>query len=93
MVAPLAGGVALAAVLNAGQLGIWAAPAVSLAVAIAGPMCLRARHWTQAIIRHLQNPPPREICLGQVCARPYPWTPHAPALPRPAALTPGPGPA
>ena len=58
MVAPLAGGVALVAVLDTAQLGIWAALAVSLAVAIAALMCLRARHWTQTIIRHLQNPPP-----------------------------------
>ena len=70
MVAPVAGGVALVAVLNAAQLGIWAALAVSLAVAIAALMYLRARHWTQTIIRHLQNPPAPQICLGQVCARP-----------------------
>ena len=70
MVAPLAGGVALVAVLNAARLGSWAALAVSLAVAIAALICLRARRWTQTIIRHLQNPPAPEICLGQVCARP-----------------------
>ena len=70
MVAPLADGVALVAVLNAARLGIWAALAVSLAVAIAALICLRTRQWTQTIIRHLQNPPAPQICLGQVCARP-----------------------
>ena len=71
MVAPVAGGVALVAVLDTAQLGIWAALAVSLAVAIAALMCLRARHWTQTIIRHLQNPPPgRSALAGSAPAHP-----------------------
>ena len=91
MVAPVAGGVALVAVLDTAQLGIWAALAVSLAVAIAALTCLRARHWTQTIIRHLQNPPPgRSALAGSAPAHP-PWTPHAPALPRPATPDSRPG--
>ena len=75
MVAPLAGAVALVAVLEAAHLRIWAAVAVSLAAMTAALSCLRARHWTQTITRHLQNPPAPEIWLGRVCARPSPLNP------------------
>ena len=72
MVAPLAGAVALVAVLEAAHLRAWAGLAISLAAMTAVLICLRARHWTQQITRHLQNPPAPEICLGRVCACPSP---------------------
>ena len=79
MVAPLAGAVTLAAVLEATHLRTWAGLAISLAAMTAVLTCLRARHWAQKITRFLRNPPAPEICLGRVCACPSPLNPHAPA--------------
>ena len=80
MVAPVAGGVALAAVLNAAQLGIWAALAVSLAVAIAALMYpagpgtgLRQSSATS------KTRPPRRSALARPAPAHPPWAPHAPA--------------
>ena len=75
MVAPVAGAVIMVAGLAAAHLRTWAVLAISLAAVTAVLACLRARHWTHKITRHLQNPPAPEICLGRVCACPSPLDP------------------